>query len=98
MSSQITKEQQMKVRLTRRTEREFVIEANALDDPQAPRKDVRDAVYNLTTMEQQALKSRIRRRLEVLNELFHSERKTYDEPHIQHEDLQPGVRIPGYHE
>lgn len=83
-----------KLRVSYRTKREFLIERNVIQSHEYPsREQVRECIGRLVHSERNVLQRRLATRLERLDELMNGERKTFDEPAVEHSDLIAGVRL-----
>jgi len=83
-----------RLRATHRTQYEFAVEAGALPaDRPVTRAEVREAVLHLTAYERRALQSRIRRRLDKLDDLMVGEAKSYASPRGRPSDMPADVSL-----
>jgi type II secretory pathway predicted ATPase ExeA len=87
-------EHEMKLRVKFDTEREFAVERKLIDDdPSISRAEIREAILSCSAAERRVLKSRLRKRLQRIDELMATPRKTFEEPLVTTEDLQDGVHL-----
>ena len=88
-----------RLRVSYRTKREFFVDHNLIAEGEYPsRGEMRRLHERLAHNERQALQARLNERLTRLGELMDGERKTFDEPEVEHSDLVAGVRIPNFHD
>jgi len=83
-----------KLRVSYRTKREFLVEHNVIGPHEYPsRGEMRRLHGQLAHYERQTLQARLNERLTRLCELMDGERKQFDEPAVEHNDLTSGVRL-----
>lgn len=83
-----------RLRVSYRTKREFFVDHNLIAADEYPsRAEMRKLHDRLAHTERQALQARLNNRLTRLAELTEGERKTFEEPAVEHSDLVAGVRL-----
>ena len=84
------------------TRYEYLLDLGAVEPEEfVDRAVIRERIQQLTHYERQALQARVRDRLRRLDAILPDEEdpiKSFEEPHITHEDLVAGVRIPDFYE
>ena len=88
-----------RLRVSYRTKREFFVDHNLIAEGEYPsRGEMRRLHERLAHTERQALQARLNEQLTRFAELSEGERKTFDDPAVEHSDLVSGVRIPEFHD
>jgi hypothetical protein len=82
------------LRIRYRTEYEFAVERNCIDDgAYVSQADIRAAIQSMSASERRVLRSRLRRKFRKLDDLTQGTRKTFDEPYATPDNLVDGVQL-----
>jgi len=86
-----------KLQLKFDTRYEFCLERGYIDPDEAiTQADLRDILTSIPRHERMLFESRMARKMEAFDDIVSGERKTFDEPHIEHDDLIDDVWIPSF--
>ena len=90
--TQITPEQETKLRVKQQTERSFLIDRGYLDPTEVCTRPERfQYIQRLTPAERQVLRSQLRKEFRKLNELLHGSRKQFTQPFVTPHQCDAGL-------
>lgn len=90
----VSQDEVTELRIRYRTEYDFAVERNCIDDGAAvSQADIRAAIQSMSASERRVLRSRLRRKFRKLDDLTRGVRKTFDEPRVTTDDLVAGVQL-----
>lgn len=91
-SKRLTAEQEVKLRATYSIKFDTLVEFGVLDADSTPtRRALNEYVHSLGRQEQKILERRLNDAMDRVDDILEGDQQSFDEPHIEHEDLVDGV-------